>query len=317
MGAFTYVKTPDVFFDSQIIVFVLGSTLAAALVAYPFSSLSRSIDYLLWGMLFKKKKQYLKVSQEIAAARNSFAAEQIYAASDTAHPFFREAALFLMNRNIDDVALQEILRNRSDYFKKRYEEDASVLKSLAKYPISFGFLSAITSILAVFPGIQNRTVEILPAVLHGAGGALIGLFWGMALANFLILPVADSAAKSADEDSMLRNLIIDGIVLIRSRATDDHFQAYLRGYLSLADRSEFKIFASAATPFTKVPVMKKVVPVTEESQVKSQTQALPPATTEVEATANPSNLTQFNFKDTKTLLAPKDPGDKKLRRKVS
>jgi flagellar motor component MotA len=332
MGTGSYVKTPDLFFNSQIILFVLGCTLAAALVAYPYASLSRTVDYLLWGLLFKKKKQYLKVSQEIAAARNSFFAEQIYSASDDVHPFFREASLFLMNRNIDDEALEEILRNRSDYFKKRYEEDAGVLRSLAKYPVSFGILSAITSALAVLPGIQNHSVDLVTGILQGAGGALIAVFWGMALANFLILPVADSAAKAADEDAMLRNLIIDGMVLIRCRATDDHFQAYLRGYLSLADRSEFKIFAKSAVPYANVPVAKKVVaaPPVQTQEASANTAVsitVPPPTSEVEssfppghveesvsiASANPSNLTQFDFKDAKTLMAPKE--QKSLRRK--
>ena len=307
MGAFSYVKTPDVYFNSQIIIFVMGCTLAAALVAYPYASLSRTVDYLLWGLLFKKKKQYLKVSQEIAAARNSFFAEQVYTTSDDAHPFFREASLFLMNRNIDDGALQEILRNRSDYFKKRYEEDAGVIRSLAKYPVSFGFLSSITSIMAIIPAIENHSVDLTTGILHATTSSLIAIFWGMAMANFLILPVADSAAKSADEDSMLRNLIIDGIGLIRSRATDDHFQAYLRGYLSLADRSEFKIFTKTAVAFTNVPVQKKVVPV-----AAAEPAVAPPPITEVEPSytaepANPAaNLTQFNFKDSKTLLAPKE-----------
>ena len=315
MGAFSYGKTPDIFFNSQIIIFVLGCTLAAALVAYPFASLSRTVDYLLWGLLFKKKKQYLKVSHEIAAARNSFFADQVYAASEDAHPFFREASLFLMNRNIDDQALGEILRNRSDYFKKRYEEDAGVIRSLAKYPVSFGFLSAITSIMAVIPAIENHTVDLTTGALHAAGSSLIAIFWGLALANFLILPVADSAGKAADEDSMLRNLIIDGMGLIRSRATDDHFQAYLRGYLSLADRSEFKIFTKNVIPFAKVPVQKKVVAVAPEPTEPAEATVPPPTTDVEESPASPTDLAQINFKDAKSLLAPKE--NTSIRRKKS
>lgn len=256
-GVVNYVKTPEIFFDVHGLFFIVGATLAAGLVAYPYSSLARTFDYLLWGLILKKNKDYLKVSQEIAASRNAFFNSQNYMASEDAHPFFKESAMFLMNRNIDDSALKDVLRNRSDYFKKRYEEDAGVLKAMAKYPVSFGYISAVVSLLAVVPQMQSHPAEVISILFHGAALALSSIFWGLAIANFLILPVADSALKAADEDSMLRSLIIDGMVLIRTRATDDHFQAYLRGYLSLADRSEFKIF-SKAIPFSVVPIQKKV-----------------------------------------------------------
>lgn len=318
-------KAPEIFFEMHALLLVIGGTFAAALVAYPYASLSRTVDYLLWGLLFKRKKEYLKVSQEIAASRNSFFMSQTYAASDEAHPFFREASMFLMNRNIDDPALEEILRNRSEYFRKRYEEDTTVLRSLARYAVSFGFFAAICAVLEMLPLLQSHSGEFSAVLFHGFGSALIGIFWGMALSSILILPVADSAAKASDEDSMLRSLIIDGMVLIRTRATDDHFQAYLRGYLSLADRSEFKIYSKNVIPFKVPPVQKKIEVQSEEIQAIQE----PPPTNEVEvsevsdntvfpvavsghveasisvASAKPTDLAQFDFKDLKVREARK------------
>lgn len=254
MAVFVNNKAPGIFFDANSLLIVLGGTIAVALIAYPYATLMRTIDFLIWGLIFKKKKDYLQISQDIAGARNSFLINQNYLASEESHPFLREAVLFLLNRNIDDRAFEEILKNRSEFFKKRYVDDALVLRSLVKYPIALGFLAAVVKGVSLFWNFEASTQS---AVAHEAAMALVAIFWGLAVACFLFFPISDSANKAVEEDQELRNLIIDGMILIREKATDDYFQAYLRGYLNLNERSNFKIFSGkAGFPYTNITVPK-------------------------------------------------------------
>lgn len=256
-GVFLNTKTPDLFYDTHAMILVLGGTLAAAFVAYPYSSLSRTVDYLVWGLLFKRQKEYLKVSQDIASARNSYLGSQSFISAEDSHPFFREAATFLMNRNIDTKAVEEILRTRSEYFRKRYEEDAGILKSLAKYPPAFGAIGAVTVIIEIM---QKLNTVPLSNLGHLGALAMVSVFWGVAISSFIILPLADSSLKATHEDSNMRELIIDGILLIRRKVNDEHFQAYLRGYLSVSDRSELKVYPSKINNIAGLNPYKKVGP---------------------------------------------------------
>lgn len=246
LGAFQNAHQVQIFFDQKALVFVVLGTLAAALVAYPYAVLSKTVDYILWGLLFRKKKQYLKVSQEIATARGSFLMNRSYVTTSESHPFLRECVSFLLNKNIKNEALDKVLHNRLDQFKQKYHEDYRVLKSIAKYPVAFGFVSALCSFIEMMQTGQNNWSYW--------ASALVGIFWGVTFSYFVIWPFADSAHKSAQDDFTLRSLIVDGMMLIRERATDDHFQAYLRGYLSLNDRSEFKVDPTQNIyPFTPAP----------------------------------------------------------------
>jgi len=167
--------------------------------------------------------------------------------NDESHPFLREAVLFLSNRNIDNKAFRDILKNRSDFFKKKYVDDALVLRSLVKYPIAVGFLAAIIKLVTLF---GNYEVTTQGGLAHQAAAAFVCVFWGLAISFVVFYPLSDSANKGVEEDQEIRNLIIDGMILIRDKSTDDHFQAYLRGYLNLNDRSEFKIFGGrSGTPY--------------------------------------------------------------------
>ncbi len=233
LGAFQNAHQLQIFFDQRALVFVVLGTLAASFVAYPYAVLSKTVDYVLWGLLFRKKKQYLKVSQEIANARSSFLMNRNYVTTGELHPFLRECISFLLNKNIKNEALNRVLHNRLDQFKQKYHEDFYVLKSIAKYPIAFGFISALCSLVEMMQTGQNNSSYW--------ASALVSIFWGVSFSYFVVWPFADSAYKSAQDDFTLRSLIVDGMMLIRDHATDDHFQAYLRGYLSLNDRSEFKV----------------------------------------------------------------------------
>ena len=177
-GILTTLKQPQIFFDQRALIFVVGGTLAAALLAYPYAVLSKSVDYILWGLVFRKKKQYLKVSQEIGLARNSFLLNQNFMTNDDSHPFFRECSLFLLNKNINNDALKEILKNRLDQFKQKYYEDYHVLKSLTKYPIAFGILAALTGFIEMMQTGQNNWNYWVTA--------LVSVFWGVSLSYFII-----------------------------------------------------------------------------------------------------------------------------------
>lgn len=295
MGAFHSARNPSIFMDMHAVILVIGGTFAVAFVAYPYSSLIRTVDYLIWGLLFKKKEEALKLSQEIAELRNYFNRKIVYTAPEKSHPFFRESAHFLMNKNIDTDALENILRNRSDNVKKRYKEDAKILTSLGKYPPAFGLLGASTGMIEMM---QNLGTGGSAGIGQAMAVALVATFWGIAMANFIILPLADSAAKSTDEDSTLRNLIIDGMLLIRQNVTDDHFQAYLRGYLTLAERTELKIF-STQNVYTLRPAKQEKAetpePVTTPPTVASDT--FVPESKQVDT----KNAAGLDFKNTRVV----------------
>lgn len=266
LAVFVNTRAPGIFFDAHSLLVVLGGTIATALIAYPHTTLLRTIDYLIWGLIFKKKKDYLQISQDIAGARNSFLINQNYLTNDESHPFLRESVLLLLNKNIDNKAFKDILKNRSEFFKKRYVDDALVLRSLVKYPIALGLLAAFVKAASLLWNFEASTQTV---VAHEAAMAFVAIFWGVAVSAILFFPLSDSANKAAEEDQEIRNLIIDGMILIREKATDDYFQAYLRGYLSLNDRSNFKIFSGKAGfgPYSGLKVPK--IEIKEQVQTTS------------------------------------------------
>ena len=66
--------------------------------------------------------------------------------------------------------------------------------------------------------------------------ALTATFWGIAMANFIFLPLADYAFKLADEDLYLRSIIIDGVFQIKTGVPFPVIVETLCGKLPISER---------------------------------------------------------------------------------
>lgn len=240
-GILSHAKSPLVFLDPHAILIVVGGTLAAGFIAFQGQSLTRVLDFVIWGALFRRKRRYLKVAKDIAIIRASYLGGKNPPNSDSFDPFLREGIEFLFDRKATSVGLVDLLRTRSSYFLKLYRNDAKVLASLAKYPPAFGLLGAATGMIEMM---QNLGAGGSSAIGQAMAVALVATFWGIAIANFFILPLADAAARAAQDDSTLRDLIIDGLKLIKDEVGDQQFKGHLRGYLSLEERHNFNVLES-------------------------------------------------------------------------
>jgi chemotaxis protein MotA len=228
-GVFRTAPNPAIFLDSHAIILVLGGTLAVTLIAFPLQKLEDIVSLIIFGVLKKKKATALEQAKDLVRLANlRFANQPINISNTEKHPFMREALHLLVKEHLDADELKSVLVKRSDFFKKKYTEDAKTLNAIGKFPPAFGLLGASTGMIAMMANIgQGQQDKIGDAMAI----ALVATFWGIAIANFILLPLADFASRVVIEDQHVRYMIIDGIVLIRKgedpRVVMEKLLAYL------------------------------------------------------------------------------------------
>ena len=236
LGVIQHTANPELFLDSHAIILVLGGTLAAALVAFPFKSLTRIITLLYSGVLFKSKTNHRQVINDIILAAWEFRRNPESLLKRRAnHPFLTEGFKLVAEDIISEADLKDILMRRSNYFKKSYIDDAKTLHALAKFPPAFGLLGATTGMISMMTHLSVGGKE---SVGPSMAVALVATFWGIAISNFILLPLADHATKAAAEDSFTRQLIIEGLMIIKQKRPDQVVVAKLNSYLSIQNRFE-------------------------------------------------------------------------------
>ena len=231
---------PALFLDSHAIILVCGGTLAAALIAFPAKKLLNLLSFFLFGVLFKRKKSNQEVAQEVIVSHFYYSSHRLEQMQiQDCHPFLVEALSVLKSHNYTDQQLFDLLDTRIESIKQDYLADGKILNALAKFPPAFGLLGASTGMIVMMTNLGKGGAETIgPAMAI----ALVATFWGIAIANFVLLPLSDYATKTSQDDIRIRRMIADGIVAMNQRQSIKYLAEKVAGHLSIADRSTFKSF---------------------------------------------------------------------------
>jgi chemotaxis protein MotA len=228
-GIVDHTIRPQIFLDTHALILVLGGTLAAGLFAFPISKFFELFDFLLTAVRSQDKKRY-KLAKELVDLVGS--TSQIAAvtanARECSHPLLQEGYELIVKRAVPEADYKRIMLQKNQRFRDKFLSDARALTALAKFPPAFGLLGATTGMISMLTGLSNNSQN---SIGPSMAIALVATFWGIALANFLILPLADRATKLSSDESQLRTMIITALVLLyqgSSRATViEHVASYL------------------------------------------------------------------------------------------
>lgn len=237
-GAFKSAPNPKLFLDAHAIIIVCGGTLAAALISYRLKDLIRLVDFFMLAAIFKRRNPDSKIASGIMEAyllKN--ATDDAAENRKKFHPFFLEG-LFLSARSESEDNLANLLNARIELQKKAYMHDAKVFNSIAKFPPAFGLLGASTGMITMMSNLGSAGgAERIGSAM---AIALVATFWGIALANFLLLPLADHATKLGTADTHTRQMIRHALILMYRKAEPTYLCEILKGYLPLDERSKFR-----------------------------------------------------------------------------
>ncbi|MCJ8277935.1 MAG: MotA/TolQ/ExbB proton channel family protein, partial [Bdellovibrionales bacterium] len=223
----------EVVFNTTSMVLVIGGTFSAFLISFPIHRAVR-IKNLVVNNIFKRKKDKTqKVVTEVVRM-----AQVLYKGKDISqlgysHFFLHEGAVLLSDQGLDHDDFEYVIRQRARMFKREYHKDYQFLIALAKFPPAFGLLGSVTGIIAMLMNLGSAGKEIIG---QGMAIALLTTFWGVAVTNMFILPLADFAQRSNKEDEELRQIIVEGLVMVCYNEMPSKFARKLRSLVSLEDR---------------------------------------------------------------------------------
>ncbi|NQZ19446.1 MAG: MotA/TolQ/ExbB proton channel family protein, partial [Bdellovibrionales bacterium] len=232
-GAILVLPSQEVVFNTTSMVLVIGGTFSAFLISFPIHRAVR-IKNLVVNNIFKRKKDKTqKVVTEVVRM-----AQVLYKGKDISqlgysHFFLHEGAVLLSDQGLDHDDFEYVIRQRARMFKTENHKDYQFLIALAKFPPAFGLLGSVTGIIAMLMNLGSAGKEIIG---QGMAIALLTTFWGVAVTNMFILPLADFAQRSNKEDEELRQIIVEGLVMVCYNEMPSKFARKLRSLVTLEDR---------------------------------------------------------------------------------
>ena len=207
-------KNPAVFLNSHAVALVVGGTIGVAIMGYPIKRFFEIGEFIIFGFLFKRSSSLLRVTEELVnGLRYIITHPKTAKTFESSHPFVQEALMLLKQPDLNETHVEHILNARRDTFRVRYVEDAKMLSAIAKFPPALGLLGASAGMIEMMLNLNSANGAT--GIGEAMAVALTATFWGIALSNLIILPLADYATRAASEDLYVRALIAEAVIFAK------------------------------------------------------------------------------------------------------
>lgn len=229
-------KEYGIFMDLHAFIIVIGGTMAASLLSFSASKLF-SLLKIFFKKVLKKNEEIPLAMKEIVDLAKGYRDNEKYL-KDTMPKiktlFLRDAIELMVNGGIEPHELDAILKKRAHTMHHRHEEDAEIFKALSKFPPAFGLMGAVTGMIAMMQGMGSA--DAFSKVGPSLAIALVATLYGIALANFVFLPLGENLTKLNRQDSNIRQMVLDGVKLIRDKKHPLVVEESLRSLLLPSER---------------------------------------------------------------------------------
>lgn len=241
----TSTSSYGIFLDTHAMLIVLGGTASAALISFPMKTFGTLGKVFIKKVLGKYNNAHEKVIMEVvdlaAGYRDNpnYLVEKVDALET---PFLKEGIKMLIEGGITPEALDRIMRKRALTHYKRHEEEAGIFKIIAKFPPAFGLLGTTLGMIALLQslGSPDSFKKLGPAMAIG----LVATLYGIATSNLVLIPIGENLTKLNKEDETVREMVIDGLKLIRQKEHPMIVEEELKSYLLPSEREKMKKMAA-------------------------------------------------------------------------
>lgn len=220
------------FLDFHGILIVCGGTLAAASISFPIKDIltlgkvfflrvlgGHSVDYpgVISQLLELNKKSGIEMgalTELLPTLKNDF---------------LRESVALVATGVLTEAELRTTLEQRLKTVETRYMQEANMFRTIGRFPPAFGLLATTLGMIGLLQKIGQPDSQKLigPAMSIG----LIGTLWGIGLANLVFLPIAENLTERTHEEIILRRLIIEGVLLLKTQVNPITMRERLNSYL--------------------------------------------------------------------------------------
>jgi chemotaxis protein MotA len=141
---------------------------------------------------------------------------------------FAKKGLMLMIDGTDPEALRSILEIEIEGAVKRETEKSEVFKAGSGFAPTLGVLGAVMGLITVLGALGGDVA----ALGHGIATAFVATFYGVGIANVLLLPMAMKLKAIAAEEQTSREMILEGILSIQAGDNPRIVREKLQSFLS-------------------------------------------------------------------------------------
>jgi len=219
----------DVLLQGAAFLIVCGGTLGAVMLQSSFKVFMTGIKMASWVFvppkLSPQKLVYQITAWSTLARKDGILALESQVAINR-DPFVKKGLQLLVDGNSAEK-IREVLDIDNHTFEQFNFQSARVWESAAGYSPTIGILGAVLGLVHIMQSLGD------PSRLGtGIAVAFISTIYGVGLANLVYLPIAGKLKSLIQQQLLMRDIMVDGLIAIASGENPHYIESKLQGYIS-------------------------------------------------------------------------------------
>jgi len=222
------------FLNYEAFLIVMGGTFCAILVNYPIgqvfglmkilkkvmtSSGEDTSEIITTFVNFAKKGRtegFLSLEGDVKLVKNDFLKRGVQLVIDGS----------------DQEFIRNMLETEIGFIRERHKVGQEIFNALGTYSPAFGIIGTVLGMILMLNSISN--VEEVPRRM---ALALAAAFFGLGSGYLIFLPMAGKLRRRSEEELLVKEIIIRGVLLLQSGVSPSIMEANLKAYLDPAQRA--------------------------------------------------------------------------------
>ncbi|SUZ93997.1 uncharacterized protein METZ01_LOCUS46851 [marine metagenome] len=210
------------------ILIVVGGTLAATMVNLPLKAV-RNLFNILINVFKGEDYDYVGIINEIVEKAQKARKEGLLSLEadlpNMREGFFKNGIELAINER-ESSRLRTFLNLEMNNITSRHIAGQELFLYMGSYAPAFGMLGTVLGLIVMMNNFAGSGEEVSASydvsekfaqLLSGMGLALITTFYGVFMANMIFLPIGGKLKRKSENEMMLKNIVVEGIISIHAR----------------------------------------------------------------------------------------------------
>ena len=216
------------FFSFNSILIVVGGTLAATMVNLPLKAV-KNIFNILKNVFKGEVYDYVGIINEIVEKAQKARKDGLLSLEadlpNMREGFFKNGIELAINER-ESSRLRTFLNLELNNITSRHIAGQELFLYMGSYAPAFGMLGTVLGLIVMMNNFAGSGEEVSASydvsekfaqLLSGMGLALITTFYGVFMANMIFLPIGGKLKRISENEMMLKNIVVEGIISIHAR----------------------------------------------------------------------------------------------------
>jgi chemotaxis protein MotA len=212
---------------------VFGGSMSAIMVQFPLDDFKQVGKVFLRSFFYKVPSPTEQIERIITYA-NLARKEGLLALEsklqEVDDKFFAKGVQLVID-GFSGETVRNILELELEAQRQRHSVGKKMMEQLGTLAPAFGMIETLIGLVQMLSNLSDPS-----KIGAGMAGALVGTFYGAFLANMVFLPIAGKLGVRSQQEALLRELMIEGIVAIQSGEKPQLIKEKLKGFLRPAVR---------------------------------------------------------------------------------